>query len=287
MTKQYKALKLANSELEAIEISNKFCDALITLQGGQILKFFSKKQNKDLLWLSDLAEYETGKAIRGGIPLCFPWFGGHPTNTNLPAHGFARNSLWQLTSINEDATGHHILLELNDSETTRLYWNYAFKLEMLIHCGEDLKLEFKLQNLDPQTFEFGFAWHSYFPTKTQNSQVLGLQNSSYIDQLDGNQIKTQTGEVIIFTAELDRIYPKTSGQFSIQQNEQDHIYIKSTAKSAVVWNPWIEKTKRLTDVRDDAWQDFICVEMGQVATEQVHLAAGQHVCYAVQISAVP
>lgn len=140
--------KLENSELDAIQISNPFCDALISLQGGQILQFFSKNQNKSLLWLSELAKFETGKAIRGGIPLCFPWFCGHPADANLPAHGFARNSLWSLVNIEEHAAGHEVVLELSDSLDTRKYWDYAFKLHMHIHCGEQLKLEFKLQNLD-------------------------------------------------------------------------------------------------------------------------------------------
>ncbi|SEM09430.1 glucose-6-phosphate 1-epimerase [Acinetobacter sp. DSM 11652] len=277
-------VKLENSELEAIQISNLFCEALISLHGAQVLKFHSKKCNKDLLWLSDLAKFETGKAIRGGIPLCFPWFGGHPTDANLPAHGFARNSLWQLKDITEDTAGHHVLIELTDTAATRQLWNYAFKLQMLIHCGEELKLEFKLQNLDQHAFEFTFAWHSYFPVVTQHASVLGLQDTHYIDQLDENKVKTQTSQGIEFTAETDRVYPKTSGKFIIQQNGENHIQIQSTAKSAVVWNPWIKKAERLADVANDAWQEFICVETGQIASEKVSLDAGETVQYQLSIA---
>ena len=284
MTTPYRITKIKDSELEAIQISNPFCEALISLHGAQVLKFHSKKHNKDLLWLSDLAKFETGKAIRGGIPLCFPWFGGHPTDANLPAHGFARNSLWQLKDITEDTAGHHVLLELTDTAATRQLWNYAFKLQMLIHCGEELKLEFKLLNLDNQAFEFSFAWHSYFPVVTQNASVLGLQDTNYIDQLDENKVKTQTSQGIEFTAETDRIYPKTSGKFIIQQNGENHIQIQSTAKSAVVWNPWIKKAERLADVANDVWQEFICVETGQIASEKVSLDAGETVQYQLSIA---
>lgn len=277
--------KISINNLILLKIDNKFCQAHISLQGAQVLKFYSKKHNKDLLWLSDLAKFETGKAIRGGIPLCFPWFGGHPTDTNLPAHGFARNSEWQLKDITEDEAGHHILLELTDSAATRQLWNYAFKLHMLIHCGEELKLEFKLQNLDQHTFEFTFAWHSYFPVATKHASVLGLQGTDYIDQLDDNQFKIQTSKTIKFTAEIDRIYATTSGQFVIQENDVAQIDIQSTAKSAVVWNPWIEKAQRLADVANDAWQDFICVETGQIASEKVRLKVGQTVQYQLNISA--
>ena len=272
------------SELQYLEIENEFCQAYISLHGAQVLQFKNKKHHKELLWLSDLAKFETGKAIRGGIPLCFPWFGGHPTDQNQPAHGFARNSLWQLKDISEDAAGHHVVLELTDSEATRKYWNYAFKLNMLIHCGEQLQLEFKLSNLDTQAFEFTFAWHSYFPVIAQQARVLGLHNTDYIDQLDGNRVKKQTEQAIEFTAETDRIYVQTSGQFVIQQQAEDHIYIQSSAKSAVVWNPWIEKAERLADVANDAWQDFICVETGQIASEQIRVEAGESVAYYLNIS---
>lgn len=279
------AKKIVINDVEVLSIENSFCEALISLHGAQILKFHSKKHNKDLLWLSDLAKFETGKAIRGGIPLCFPWFGGHPTDANLPAHGFARNSLWQLKDITEDTAGHHVLIELTDTAATRQLWTYAFKLQMLIHCGEELKLEFKLQNLDRHAFEFTFAWHSYFPVATQNASVLGLEGTDYIDQLDQNKVKIQTSKSIEFTAETDRIYPKTSGKFTIQQNGEHHIQIQSTATSAVVWNPWIEKAQRLADVADNAWQDFICVETGQIASEKVSLDAGETVQYQLSIAA--
>lgn len=271
------------NDITLIKISNIFCEALISLRGAQILKFHSKKNHKDLLWLSDLAKFETGKAIRGGIPLCFPWFGGHPSDSTLPAHGFARTSLWQLKDIAEDAVGHHVLLELTDSKATRQLWNYAFKLQTLIHCGEELKLEFKLHNLDEQAFEFSFAWHSYFPVITQQARILGLHHTDYIDQLDGNQVKTQIEKDIQFIAETDRIYPKTSGQFVIKHNMDQQIHIQSSAISAVIWNPWIEKSARLADVDDGAWQDFICVETGQIASEKVSLAPQQSVHFELMI----
>lgn len=279
MPAQEETIKLKNSKLDAIQISNPFCEALISLQGGQVLQFFSKTQNKPLLWLSELAKFETGKAIRGGIPLCFPWFGTHPTDANVHAHGFARNSLWSVVKIEEHEVGHGVVLGLSDSLETRKYWDYAFKLQVHIHCGETLKLEFKLTNLDPKPFDFSFAWHSYFPAQTQFAQVLGLQGTEYIDQLDHNTLKKQEDLKVSFDAELDRIYLNTAGQCVIQQDAHDQIQIQSTAKSTVVWNPWIEKAKRLNDVKDDAWQDFICVECGQIGSEKVNIKSGNSIEY--------
>lgn len=274
----------AQSELRYIQVSNAFCEAKIALQGGQILEFYSKAQQRHLLWWSELNRYIAAKAIRGGIPLCFPWFGTHDTEMDFPAHGFARNLIWQCKDIVLDDLGHHITLQLKDSEQSRKYWNYAFNLQMIIHCGEHLTLELILQNLDKQAFEFNFAWHSYFPADTQQAQISGLQGEHYIDQLDQNQIKPQTEAEIVFDAELDRIYPITAGQFVLQQNLQTKIYIKSTAQSAVIWNPWVEKAQRLTDVADDAWQDFVCIECGQIASQKQSLSAGESIQFVLELS---
>lgn len=275
---------IKHNSIPLLRIENDYCRAVVSLHGAQVLQFYSKTQNKDLLWLSKIAQYETGKAIRGGVPLCFPWFGGHPTDSTLPAHGFARNTVWQLKNISQDSLGDHILLELTDSQATRQLWDYAFKLEMLIHCGEQLQLEFILNNLDSQDFEFTFAWHSYFNANIEQTSILGLENTTYIDQLDGNQVKIQTEKAIEFLKELDRIYPKTSSQFILKQNARESIHIQSSATSAVIWNPWIKKTKRLVDVEDSAWKDFVCVETGQIASESVELLSGENVAYQLSIA---
>lgn len=276
--------KFPNSELEYLSISNEYCDAKIALQGGQILEFYSKVAQGPLLWLSDLNRFQTGKAIRGGIPLCFPWFGAHASQSDFPSHGFARNLIWQCDHIEQDETAHHIHLSLSDSENTRKYWNYAFNLQMQIHCGKNLKLIFKLQNTDEQRFEFGFAWHSYFPAQTTQAKITGLNGLDYIDQLDQNKIKQQAEAEITFDAELDRIYPHTAGQFVLQQGNGQSINITSSAKSAVIWNPWVDKTKRMTDVADEAWRDFVCIESGQIASAQQDLKAGESIQFELKIS---
>lgn len=275
--------KFPNSELEYLSISNQYCDAKIALQGGQILEFYSKVAQRPLLWLSDLNGYQAEKAIRGGIPLCFPWFGAHASQADLPAHGFARNLIWHCDQIEQDDTGHYIHLSLTDSEKTRKYWNYAFNLQMQIHCGKNLELTFKLQNTDEKNFEFGFAWHSYFPAHTMQARIIGLNGLDYIDQLDQNKIKQQAEAEITFDAELDRIYSHTAGQFVLQQGNEQSIRIASSAKSAVIWNPWVDKAKRMADVADEAWRDFICIECGQIASATQSLNAGDSIQFELKI----
>lgn len=276
---------LGEDSLQALRVENEFCSALIALQGAQILAFHQKQEQseKALLWCSELNSYQQGKAIRGGIPLCFPWFGANSIHAEYPSHGFARNLIWQWVSAEADESGHQLVFELRDTADTRKYWDFAFCLQMKIHCGAELQLELNLVNLDQQDFEFGFAWHSYFPTQITTTKILGLAGETYIDQLEQNRIKQQQDESIQFAAETDRIYPVTQGKFVLQQNNHDKIVIQSNAKSTVIWNPWVEKAARLNDVRDDAWQDFVCIECGQVANQTRQLKSGEQIKYQMKI----
>lgn len=267
--------QLAESELDVLKVSNAYSDAVMSYQGAQVLEFYSKVKQQPLLWLSELNSYQAGTAIRGGIPLCFPWFSAHSQHADFPAHGFARNLKWKLVNVIESEAGHEIIFELRDSNVTRRYWDVAFKLSMHIYCGEKLQLMMQLSNLDTVDIEFSFAWHSYFPAKTEIAKISGLDNTTYIDQLNNNKVQNQFEQQIEFKSELDRIYPLTRGQFVLEQDTQHQIFIRSTAKSAIIWNPWIDKSRRILDIRDDAWQDFVCIECGQIASEKVFLKVGE------------
>lgn len=280
---------LGEHGLKALRISNAFCDALVALQGAQILEFNVKYQSytQALLWLSELNSYQPAKAIRGGIPLCFPWFGGHAEEKSYPSHGFARNLEWALVDVVDiKESGHQLIFELTDNALTRAYWDVAFRLQMQIECGTQLRLSLSLVNLDEKQIHYGFAWHSYFPVKIDEAAVYGLQGKAFIDQLDQHRHKIQHEEAIHFSEEIDRIYPLTQGSFQLRANHRTTLLINSHAQSAVIWNPWIEKTARLADLKSESWREFVCVESGQIASQQQYLEAGQSVEYTLEISAV-
>lgn len=282
-----KSYFLQGSKLEVIAVENEFCEAVIALQGAQVLEFKTKKgkNTRNLLWLSNLNEYQLGTAIRGGIPLCFPWFGGHATELSFPSHGFARNSLWQLNEIVKSKEDGHILtFQLEDSNETRRLWNYPFLLQMVIHCSDKLQLTFKLTNTGSVPFHYHFAWHSYFPVDIETASIYGLQNTTYIDQLKQMQKYEQTDDAIRIQSEVDRIYPHTKGSFEIHSQQQSPIYIQSSAKSTVVWNPWINKTQRLKDIENDAWRYFVCLESGQIHNNIPALISGETMSYMLTIS---
>ncbi|MEB5477805.1 D-hexose-6-phosphate mutarotase [Acinetobacter pollinis] len=272
-------------ELDILKIDNHFCEAAISFQGAQVLSYQLKTQKgiSEKLWLSDLNKYESKKAIRGGIPLCFPWFGSSPINKNYPSHGFARNILWELKEVIHNEDGHHLRFELVDNAQTREIWPFKFCLVQTIHLGQKLTIDFELENKDEGQFEYSFAWHSYFATDIFSTKIAGLKNVEYIDQLRNNEYHKQEVTDIFVQEEVDRIYPKTSGNFKITSTANSPIFIKTNAESAVVWNPWIEKSKRLNDMRDDGWKEFICLECGQIA-QPISLAPKEKNTFTLEVN---
>ena len=290
--------------LEVIEVDNQFCQATIAYQGAQVLRYqlknhYLKSQHlKDqhlkeqtqpvpILWLSEGNRFEQGKAIRGGIPLCFPWFGKHPVKADLPSHGFARQMDWQLQQASENAQGHHLTFVLRDNAATRLLWDYAFEAVMDIHLGAQLELNFRVNNTGKQSFEFGFAWHSYFQVPDiHRTQVFGLEGVPFLDQLHAaagySHVENQP---IVFESETDRVYQQATGHYRIVSALESTIDIQAQGcSSVVVWNPWAEKAARLGDMPADSWQHMLCVECGQLGEGNVHLAAGQSIAYRMCLS---
>ena len=272
--------------IPVLVVDNQFCQATIAFQGAQVLRY-QRKQSSPLLWLGDLNHWQAGKAIRGGIPVCFPWFGNHPTQSTLPAHGFARGLNWELLAAQSTAHGHRVSFALSDSETTRRVWNYAFDVVMDIHLGEQLQLEFRVKNKDQHAFVFGFAWHSYFNIEDiSQTQLHGLAHTDFLDQLCASAgYNTGDNQPISFSSETDRIYQQASGHYQIKSALGSTIDIHSAnCSSVVVWNPWSEKAARLDGMPNESWKQMLCVECGQVDIATVKLPPAQSVSYHLTLS---
>jgi glucose-6-phosphate 1-epimerase len=271
--------------LSALLIENTFCRATVTLQGAQLLAF-TPQGGRPLLWLSERAMLAPGKAVRGGIPLCFPWFGPHPDDAAKPAHGFARNRLWQLEAARAAADGGHVLrLALEDDAATRALWPHAFRAELELQLGRQLQLQLTVSNRDPQPVSFSFALHSYFPVgDIAQVGVQGLDGVPYIDQLEPSRaLRVQQGD-IKFVAETDRIYLGAAGHYRIVEADRVLTVTAENCHSAIVWNPWQEKTTRLADMAGDAWRRMLCVECGNAESDRVTLGAGESRRFALRIA---
>ena len=242
-----------------IEIENDFAEAKIALQGAHLFHY-KVKDKPDLLWLSKMAYFEKGKAIRGGIPICFPWFGKNKDNPTLPQHGFARTELWTVVLEEElDAHQTHIRLQLQHNPHTLEQWPYLFDLYLDITISDRLIIALTIHNRDTKPFEISTALHTYFSVSDINTiSIKGLDAKAYYNALNGNT-SIQDGDISI-EEEVDRVYfdPSKSitllnGDFKVQIDQEG-------SNSLVVWNPWIEKSTQMTDMSDDGYKSMVCLE---------------------------
>lgn len=259
-----------------IEINNAKAHATISTYSGQVLSYRPKSQKDDLLFVSDRAYYEEGKAIKGGIPVCWPWFGADPDDLGRPAHGFVRNRQWEVTGSESLANGStKVILGMVDSDETRKIWPHTFKLSIEITVGDSLKVALVTRNSGDKSITISQALHTYFYVgDISKVQVLGLDGIDYLDKVDGFAEKTQSGPVTI-NGEVDRIYKGVTGELVIEDESLGRkIRIASSGCStAVVWNPWSEIAASMGDLDDDDYKKMICVETANAGPETVEIAA--------------
>ena len=249
--------KLSNG-FEYIEVQNSSATAKVALQGAHLFEY-QRVGQEAILWLSEISDFEQGRAIRGGVPLCWPWFGFSEDKT-LPQHGFARTTMWEFVGANEiDDSETTLLFRLSNSEQTLKIWNYKFLLELQITISKELKMELKTTNLDDKAFKISQALHTYFSVShISEVAIKGLDKKPYLDALSWQ--KEVQGGNIRFEEEVDRVYQEVNNEIILVDKNRE-IYIKNTnSASVVVWNPWIEKTSRMSAMKEDAYEHFVCIE---------------------------
>jgi len=265
-------LKALENGFEYIEIINDAACAEIALQGAHVFHY-ARHTQEPLLWLSDESLFEKGTAIRGGIPICWPSFGMN--NPKLPQHGFARIFLWDLVSVEElDLKTTQVILSLKDDEKSRNFWNNAFDLELKITVSEQLTLELTTVNTDKKSYIITQALHSYFHiSKIENIAIKGLDSKPYLDALTGN-MQIQNGD-IIFDQEIDRVYQEVDQSIYIKDQSRVIQIQNFGSSSSVVWNPWIDKCKRMSGMSDTAYTEFVCVESANAFDDFKKLEPGE------------
>lgn len=256
-----------------IKIDNEYASALISVYGAQVLSYKSKtNQNSDLLFVSESAYFEQGKAIKGGIPICWPWFGRDLENPDRQIHGFARNMLWTLEETESTNDGTRVVLLLSESDESLKLWPHSFKIVLTIVVGKTLRLSLQTVNTGKSTFSITQALHAYFAIDDINkAKVDGLDKIHYLDKVTGSEkAELQVGEITV-NQEVDRIYTNVPARtFLIDDKSKRKVEINSNgSKTTVVWNPWIEISKNSPDLTDDAYQRFICVETANAAEDVV------------------
>lgn len=245
------------NDLEYVEIKNKSASAKIAIQGAHIFHY-QRVEQKPLLWLSDLSDFKAEKAIRGGVPICWPSFGNN--NPDLPQHGFARVMMWKLVKVEEsDPFISELTFVLDDSKQSRALWNYRFRVEFIVKVGKVLEMELKTSNLDTRPFSLTQAFHTYFSVSSIENIAIGtLDGKRYLDALT-LQEHTQKGK-ITFGGEVDRVYQGVDEVIVLEDIDRKINIQNSGSKSVVVWNPWEEKCRRMDAMQRYAYKEFVCIE---------------------------
>ncbi|KPW44074.1 Aldose 1-epimerase [Pseudomonas syringae pv. antirrhini] len=274
-------------ELNCWRIRHGEAELLVAQQGAHILSYQVAGQ-PPLVWLNEEAAFKKGKAIRAGMPICWPWFGNLERNPQsvqamrdssepAKAHGEVRALDWQLLGIGADGDALLVEFVLPEAEGHLPGWPHNVALKLSIRLDHALNVSLVSYNCGAEPVTFSQALHTYFAVSdVRQVSIEGLDGLRYIETLANWEEREQTGD-LTFTGETDRIYQDTPGVLSIVDPEwQRRIHIRSTgSKSAILWNPWIEKTGKFTDMAADGWQRMVCVETANVLDDVVTLAPDQ------------
>ncbi len=258
-------------------IDNEFARCEVYLHGAHVTSF-TPKGGDDLLWLSKTAIFDRAKAIRGGIPLCWPWFGAHPTDSTKAAHGFARVSLWQVISVQTTELGAtELILGLKASEKTRKLWPNEFELQYKITVAQMLSVELTTINIGKEPIQITEALHSYLALgDIVKARIRGLSGVCYSDKVDDSKVIEQVGDIVV-KQEVDRVYMNTQDScLLIDDVLMRTINIsKLGSLDTVVWNPWAVKACSMADVHDNGHQTMVCIEAANVLDNVITIAAGE------------
>jgi glucose-6-phosphate 1-epimerase len=267
-------VEAGNGGFPKIRIETKLGSADVYLYGAQVTSW-TRAGSEEVLFLSKESHWKAGNAVRGGIPVCFPWFRGKPDNKHAPTHGFVRTKEWRLDGIGREADDSvTVMLSTgSDAETLRL-WPYDFRLEYVVRVGESLTLELKMHNTGASELHFQEALHTYFKVgDVRRTSIRGLGGTRYLDNRDGNRERVQQGEFVL-SKQTDNAYLDAAGEVQIIDPvfERRLTTEKQNSVSTIVWNPWSDGAAALADFGDDEWEGMLCVEGGNVLGQALSLA---------------
>ena len=266
------------SGLIVAEIDNALGRASLCLQGAHLMMWQPKSQAVPVVWLSRDTKPAVGKSIRGGAPVCWPWFGAHATETSFPGHGFARTVPWRVIESGIEPDGAtRMTLRLAASEKTLAQWSHECNADLTVIVGETLRMELKTENTGATDFVIGEALHTYFQIgDIEQISVTGLEGGEYWDKVGGSNLRRQDGAVS-FSGEVDRVYINSGAECVIHDDKlKRRIHVaKSGSLSTVVWTPWVEKANKMGDMgQPDGWREMVCVESVNAIDNVVTVAAG-------------
>ena len=273
-------------ELPMLEVNTAWSTAGIYLQGAHVTHF-KKKNEPPLLFLSQCSRFAENEPIRGGVPVIFPWFG---PREGLPQHGFARLKLWELKEFAPAPDGSvSVRFRLPDCPEASAF--PPFTADYVVTVNEALTLQLLITNQSPnEVFTFENCLHTYFEVGDIHTvSITGLKGLGYLDKVANFAQQTETNDALRISSEVDRIYLNTTGAVEIADPQLGRrIRVeKQGSTSTVVWNPWTAKAQQMPDFGNEEYERMVCVESGNVASNQIKLPPGQTSTLSVKLSSEP
>lgn len=264
-----------NGGLPKLRITTSAGSAEIYLHGAQVTSW-QPAGEQEAIFLSRHSRWENGKAIRGGIPICFPWFRAKTDDPKAPAHGVVRTKGWRLESLSDEQDTVVVTLATESDEQTRSWWPYEFRLVHRIRVGAELTLELNVTNTGDGPFHFEEALHTYYRVgNVERLHIQGLDGAAFLDNRDENSRKQQAGDLVL-TQATDNAYVDTEHAVEVVDPVLGRRICleKQNSITTVAWNPWKDGAAALADLGDEEWQQFVCVEASNILAGGITLAAG-------------
>ncbi|WOL14691.1 glucose-6-phosphate 1-epimerase isoform X1 [Canna indica] len=267
--------------------------ARVSLHGGQVISWRNER-GEELLFSSSKAIFKPPKAMRGGIPICFPQFGNCGS---LEQHGFARNKMWSIDddppplNTNDGSERVSVNLLLKPSEDDLKCWPHCFefRLKISLAMDGDLTMISRVRNINGKPYTFSFAYHTYLSVSDISEvRIEGLETLDYLDNLVQRERFTEQGDAVTFESEVDRIYLGSPNVIAVLDHEKKRTFVirKEGLPDVVVWNPWEKKSKSMVDLGDDEYKQMLCVD-GAVIEKPITLKPGEEWTGLLELSAVP
>lgn len=276
--------------LPFLRVDTDRCRARLTSYGAQLCEWTPAGQSP-VLFMSPRAVFATGTAIRGGVPVCFPWFGAHPSDPTKPAHGFARTRTWQVAGVARETSGDvRVVLQLAADAETRALWSAPFAVSLTLSLGAALDMTAEVQNVGDEPLVYELALHTYLAVADVEAiRLHGLEGARYVDKVDAGKEKVAGGEPLTISGETDRVFLDTTTTCVVE----DPVLArrlrvdKRESHATVVWNPGRDRARSMRDVGEEAWRGFVCVEAANVGPHAVRLAPRSRHAMAARIDVTP
>ena len=260
-------------QLDAIQLTFKTDLAIISLSGGHILSY--QCNGEERLWMSPKANLEPGKSIRGGIPVCWPWFGAHPSDESKPAHGFARTSIWTLVDAQDHEDFTSVTLGLENSIANPIF-PYDCSLAIKVTLTDKLSVELITTNLGNQPIEITQALHTYLPiTDLDNATIAGLEGIEYADKLKEFARSTEDRPLVDLKEPTDRVYFDDSNCLILSDKNRETRIYKQNSDTTVVWNPGKETANTMADIGAENYRGFLCIEAANAMEDKIRIEPGK------------